>query len=263
MSGKTIGIVDLHTHLLPHMDDGSKDTAMSLEMLRRQAEQGVNVVCATSHFYAHEEPPEAFCKRRAAALAHLRSAMPPDAPRILAASETAFFAGIGREKALEMLCIENTWTLMLEMSFSVWTDFQLEEVRVLQLNRDSMVEMPVLGVNGGVIGTDTAQLALAHSYGNGREESCENNVTTVSRLLEDQPIDGYFAVNMDAVNILTDLVGGITVTLNSDLTARNPAWTEGAVVTLTGENALGFVRSRKGVERMEPIFPAWCGSGSI
>ena len=63
---------------------------MSLGMLRRQAEQGVNVVCATSHFYAHEEPPEAFCKRRAAALAHLRSAMPPDAPRILAASETAF-----------------------------------------------------------------------------------------------------------------------------------------------------------------------------
>ena len=108
--------------------------------------------------------------------------------------------------------------------------------------------LPVLGVNGGVIGTDTAQLALAHSYGNGREESCENNVTTVSRLLEDQPIDGYFAVNMDAVNILTDLTGGITVTLNSDLTACNPAWTEGAVVTLTGENALDFVRSRKGVE---------------
>lgn len=49
MSGKTTGIVDLHTHLLPNMDDGSKDTAMSLEMLRRQAEQGVNVVCATSH----------------------------------------------------------------------------------------------------------------------------------------------------------------------------------------------------------------------
>lgn len=120
--------------------------------------------------------------------------------------------------------------------------------QVLQLNRDSMVKMPVLGVNGSVIGTDTAQLALAHSYGNGREESCENNVTTVSRLLEDQPIDGYFAVNMDAVNILTDLAGGVTVTLNSDLSARDPAWTKGAVVTLNGENALDFVRSRKGVE---------------
>ena len=79
MSGKTIGIVDLHTHLLPHMDDGSKDTAMSLEMLRRQAEQGVNVVCATSHFYAHEEPPEAFCKRRAAALAASSAARRADA----------------------------------------------------------------------------------------------------------------------------------------------------------------------------------------
>ena len=139
MSSETIGAIDLHTHLLPHMDDGSKDTAMSLELLRRQAEQGVKTVCATSHFYAHEEPPEAFCKRRAAALAHLRSAMPPDAPRILAASETAFFAGIGREKALEMLCIENTRTLMLEMPFSVWTDFQLEEVRVLALDRGFQV----------------------------------------------------------------------------------------------------------------------------
>ena len=62
MSSETIGAIDLHTHLLPHMDDGSKDTAMSLELLRRQAEQGVKTVCATSHFYAHEEPPEAFCR---------------------------------------------------------------------------------------------------------------------------------------------------------------------------------------------------------
>ena len=141
-----------------------------------------------------------------------------------------------------------TYTARPDVQMLLVLDNANQTWQVLQLNRDSMVEMPVLGVNGGVIGTDTAQLALAHSYGNGREESCENNVTTVSRLLEDQPIDGYFAVNMDAVNILTDLAGGITVTLNSDLTACNPAWTEGAVVTLTGENALDFVRSRKGVE---------------
>ena len=38
-----------------------------------------------------------------------------------------------------MLCIENTRTLMLEMSFSVWTDFQLEEVRVLALDRGFQV----------------------------------------------------------------------------------------------------------------------------
>lgn len=38
-----------------------------------------------------------------------------------------------------MLCIENTRTLMLEMSFSVWTDFRLEEVRVLALDRGFQV----------------------------------------------------------------------------------------------------------------------------
>ena len=48
-------MVDLHTHILPKMDDGSGAVGTSLAMLRREAEQGVDAVCATSHYYAHHE----------------------------------------------------------------------------------------------------------------------------------------------------------------------------------------------------------------
>lgn len=40
-------MVDLHTHILPEIDDGSDGVDTSLAMLRREAEQGVTAVCDT------------------------------------------------------------------------------------------------------------------------------------------------------------------------------------------------------------------------
>ena len=34
-------MIDFHTHILPGIDDGSKDIAMTEEMLRREAAMGV------------------------------------------------------------------------------------------------------------------------------------------------------------------------------------------------------------------------------
>lgn len=42
-------LVDIHTHVLPDVDDGPKDWEGSLEMLRRAAETGTRLVAATSH----------------------------------------------------------------------------------------------------------------------------------------------------------------------------------------------------------------------
>lgn len=67
-------------------------------------------------------------------------------------------------------------------------------------------------------------------------------------MLGDQTIDGYMALNMDAVAILNDMVGGVPITITSDLTAVDPSLVEGETVTLQGEQALTFVRSRKDVD---------------
>lgn len=120
--------------------------------------------------------------------------------------------------------------------------------QVLQINRDSIVEVPILGVQGQVIGFEEEQIALAHYYGDGEKSSCENTALAVSMLLDDQTIDGYFAMNMDAVGLLTDLVGGVELTVTSDFSAIDPSLVQGETVTLHGDKALTYVRSRHNID---------------
>lgn len=129
------GLVEMHAHILPEMDDGSKSVEMSLAMLQKLAEMGVTAVCATSHYYTRENSITMYLERRAMALKKLRSAIPEGSglPRILPAAEVAYFRGLEAHHP-ERLCIENTRTLMLEMPFSEWTDQQVEAVTVLSLD---------------------------------------------------------------------------------------------------------------------------------
>ena len=126
-------LVDLHSHILPGIDDGSPDVGTSAAMLRREAEQGVDVVCATSHYYAKYSSIPAFCERRAEAMERLSSVLTAELPRVLPAAEVAYFPHM-EEQDLMPLCIQGTRTLMLEMPFSDWTGLQLETVEALVLD---------------------------------------------------------------------------------------------------------------------------------
>lgn len=119
-------------------------------------------------------------------------------------------------------------------------------VDILTLNRDTMLEMPILGVNGREAGTAYGQLALAHTYGSGLEDSGENLRNTVSDFLYGIDIDYYMTMNMDAISVFTDAVGGVQVTVTDDFSEIDPDITMGEM-TLTGEQALSFVRTRYGL----------------
>ena len=41
-------LVDIHCHILPGVDDGAKDMDMALEMLRKEAEDGVSDIILTT-----------------------------------------------------------------------------------------------------------------------------------------------------------------------------------------------------------------------
>ena len=45
-----LGVVDIHTHVLPGIDDGAEKMALSYRMLRRSYKQGVRKVIATPHY---------------------------------------------------------------------------------------------------------------------------------------------------------------------------------------------------------------------
>jgi LCP family protein required for cell wall assembly len=127
-------------------------------------------------------------------------------------------------------------------------DHEEKKCVCFQLNRDTMAEISVLGVGGKLVGTTTEQLALAHTYGSGKEDSCRNTVKAVSTLLDGLTIDHYLSMTMDAVSVLNDQVGGVTVTVLDDLTAFDSQLVEGEQVTLQGSQALTYVRSRQGLE---------------
>jgi len=74
-------MIDIHTHLLPGVDDGSRSIEASVEVLERFGRDGVEVVVCTPHLDAsdaHEAPHE----RNAGLLAALTTAA-PTTPRLL------------------------------------------------------------------------------------------------------------------------------------------------------------------------------------
>lgn len=121
-----------------------------------------------------------------------------------------------------------------------------DNIDVLCLNRDTMVQMPILGIDGRTSGTTYAQLALSHTYGEGLKDSCENTQKTVEALLNNIVIDHYVAMNMDGIAIVNDAVGGVTVTITDDFSEVDSSLTIGEV-TLLGEQALTYVQTRKDV----------------
>jgi len=131
-----------------------------------------------------------------------------------------------------------------------------EQMDILYINRDTMVDMPVLGLGGKYAGTACRQLALSHTYGSGLEDSCENTKKTVSDLLYGLHINYYVAINMDAIPMLNDAVGGVRVTVVDDFSDVNPNIPMGET-TLMGQEALDYVQVRrevgdqKNISRME------------
>ena len=133
-----------------------------------------------------------------------------------------------------------------DMVAAVILDQTDESYTILTLNRDMMLEMPMLGLGGKRAGTFYGQLALSHTYGSGLADSAENTRATVSDLLNGITIDHYVAMNMDAIGILNDAVGGVTVTVTDDFSQVDETLAMGEV-KLNRAQALTFVRTRQDV----------------
>ncbi len=118
----------------------------------------------------------------------------------------------------------------------------------IQINRDTMAEISVLGVAGDTVDTVTKQIALAHSYGDGDKVSCRNTVEAVSGVLLGMKVNNYISVTMDAVPLYNDLLGGVEVEITDDFSGIDDALIKGEKITLTGEQALTYVRTRYGLE---------------
>lgn len=126
-------MIDLHTHILPCVDDGSDSIKTSLSMLREEARQGVTTVVMTPHFYASENSPQTFLERRRRAWRQLSPYLWPELPEVRLGAEVQYFEGICTVEDIRHLRIEGSNILLLEMPFCHWPDRVVEDV--LELNQ--------------------------------------------------------------------------------------------------------------------------------
>ncbi|MCD8131043.1 MAG: capsular polysaccharide biosynthesis protein [Lachnospiraceae bacterium] len=231
--GRTIknnAVIDLHSHILPEMDDGSDSVDTSLKMLRVLDEGQVRVVCATSHYYRHREAVEDFVRRRQAAAGKLADRIDitgegDQYPQIRLGAEVAFFSSISECARLDELCIEGTRTLLLEMPFQRWTSTEISEVLSLVLDRG-------------------LQIILAHPE---RYEFCSENKRALRRLM-DLPVGIqvnadtllHFRSRRQGLKLLTDAVWPLLGSDAHNMSARRPRLEEGrkSVVRHLGQEFL-------------------------
>ena len=126
-------------------------------------------------------------------------------------------------------------------------DSNNKTVQQLQIDRDTITPVTVLGVMGDRYEPVEQQICVGYGFGDGRQTSCEVTVEAVENLLGGQTVDQYLSMGLDGISTLNDLAGGITVTLEDDFSAIDPAMTKGTTLTLQGEQAETYVRSRRSI----------------
>lgn len=135
-------LVDVHSHILPGIDDGSPDVETSLKMIEALQSQGARAIVLTPHYYSDSISYEDFVARRDNALHLLEKSLPPGSPKLIPAAEVYITKYLLNNSNLDALKIGNTNYALIEHPFSC--DFSQEIYdRLLSLNYDYGIK-PIL-----------------------------------------------------------------------------------------------------------------------
>ena len=117
-------ICDMHSHILPGIDDGCRTPQESVAVLKKMRNDGVTKIFATPHFYHSRGPVEEFLACRQASEEVLRAALAEESqpvPAICCGAEVAYFSGIADFEELSQLCLGKSRFLLLELPFAPWS----------------------------------------------------------------------------------------------------------------------------------------------
>ncbi len=117
-------------------------------------------------------------------------------------------------------------------------------IELIAINRNTMTQIHRYATDGTYVDTVDAQITLQHAYGTGGTDSCEKMVAAVDNLMYMIPIHGYFAMNMGAITMLNDAVGGVELVALEDVEFVNTDIQKGESVTLLGEDAFWYTKYR-------------------
>lgn len=130
--------VDFHTHIIPKIDDGARNLDEAIHMLASAYESGAETVVLTPHYLGQESIAD-FCSLRNQKIADLKQAMKKDDgrfPAVISGAEVFLNSALSENDDVRMLCIEGTDTILLELPYTSWSKWHIQEVYHLIARQD-------------------------------------------------------------------------------------------------------------------------------
>lgn len=128
--------IDFHSHILPGIDDGSRNVEESVTILDKMAADGVKVVAATPHFYCTQNSIDSFLEKRTAAYEKLKPHLKPEHPQIILGAEVLYDHVLAGHDELSRLALQGTDFVLFEMPYKQLTDRIIDDVEMISSSMD-------------------------------------------------------------------------------------------------------------------------------
>ena len=120
------GYVDIHSHILPFLDDGARDLQMAVELVKECISQGITTVICTPHYlYSEKNDVDSFIKKRNESYQLLKAELEKQnitGVDFRLGAEVNFNCDLSEIQGIERLAVEGTSYILVEMPFSIWQD---------------------------------------------------------------------------------------------------------------------------------------------
>ncbi len=121
-------MLDLHSHILPKIDDGSKSEEETLQLLNLLTSQKITRLVATPHYLPSHEPIQEFLDRRQKSFERVTARLLPSMPQIHLGAEISYYEGVSKLKDISTLKISGSDLLLIEMPVGKWSDYVVHEI---------------------------------------------------------------------------------------------------------------------------------------
>lgn len=119
-------MLDLHTHILPHMDDGAGSGDEAAALIHALMDQGITTAVLTPHYYPFKESLSAFLERRMRSYNSLGECK----LNLILGSETYLCESLFCYDSISELAIEHTEFLLLELPYTEpWSSDLFKQLR--------------------------------------------------------------------------------------------------------------------------------------
>lgn len=134
-------VFDLHSHVIPGVDDGAKDLNESIELVSALKQQGVQAIMATPHFYAEHVSLEDYIKKINSAFNTLKEALPEKMPELFLGYEVRYIGGLSEKESISSLTLGNSNYIMVELPYSDINRYMIDDIITMGINFN---KIPVL-----------------------------------------------------------------------------------------------------------------------